>query len=70
MKKCLVCGENMYWKYSKGWRCPNGCVLKTTISNHTELVEFPVSTTTTISIVKEEVGSIAQKNNREKEVIK
>lgn len=55
MNKCLMCGENMCWEYSKGWYCPNGCVIKTTVSNHIELVEFPFLTTTTIPIEKEKV---------------
>lgn len=55
MKNCLYCGERLRWEYSKGWYCPNGCVIKTTFSNHTELVEHQLSTTTTISIEKEEV---------------
>lgn len=44
MNKCLTCGEYMRWEYSKGWYCPNGCVIKTSTSNHTELVEHPLST--------------------------
>ena len=47
MNRCLYCGEYMRWGCQKGWYCPNGCVIKTSISNHTELVEHPQSTTTT-----------------------
>ena len=62
MNKCLMCGENMFWECTKGWYCPNGCVIKTTFSNHISTTQGgtienikKTNTTTVISIEKEEV---------------
>jgi hypothetical protein len=55
MNRCLKCGAYMHWSYEKGWYCPNGCVIKTTTSNHIEILECSsLTTNTTITLEKEE----------------
>ena len=54
MNKCIICGAYMSWSYEKGWYCSNGCVIKTSVSNRTEILKHPTQTTNTNAILAKE----------------